>query len=165
MCHCLHIAVCVTLSVAPQPCNLCPGSRFNPSPAHANVLSLAEGLADINLAVGGRDHLHLGHLQEAACQSPQSEHSIGQHAAARLLVLAGYAMRLTKPEGGYSCELCCICWVCYVWTCGMTLDYHKQLTAHTNNPPTLRSMISMGRSNSCTMHRGMAPPQGCNRTQ
>lgn len=26
---------------------------------------------------------------------------------------------------------------------------------------TLRSMISMGRSNSSTMHRGMAPPQGC----
>lgn len=27
--------------------------------------------------------------------------------------------------------------------------------------PTLRSMISIGRSNSWTMHRGMAPPQGC----
>lgn len=26
---------------------------------------------------------------------------------------------------------------------------------------TLRSMISSGRSNSSTMHSGMAPPQGC----
>lgn len=26
---------------------------------------------------------------------------------------------------------------------------------------TLRSMISAGMSNSSTMHRGMAPPQGC----
>jgi hypothetical protein len=30
---------------------------------------------------------------------------------------------------------------------------------------TLRSMISMGRSNSWTMHRGMAPPQGCKKNQ
>ena len=30
--------------------------------AHANVLCLAESLSNINLAVGGRDHLHLGDL-------------------------------------------------------------------------------------------------------
>ena len=29
---------------------------------------------------------------------------------------------------------------------------------------TLRSMISAGRSNSSTMHSGMAPPQGCSST-
>ena len=30
--------------------------------AHADVLALREGLAHIHLAVGGRDHLHLGDL-------------------------------------------------------------------------------------------------------
>lgn len=30
---------------------------------------------------------------------------------------------------------------------------------------TRRSMISLGRSNSSTMHRGMAPPHGCERDE
>mmetsp|Transcript_22559 Transcript_22559/g.62597 ORF Transcript_22559/g.62597 Transcript_22559/m.62597 type:complete len:456 (+) Transcript_22559:3741-5108(+) len=32
------------------------------TPTHANVLCLAKGLAHVNLAVGGADHLHLGDL-------------------------------------------------------------------------------------------------------
>eukprot|EP00959_Pyramimonas_sp_CCMP1952_P216014 4518195-Pyramimonas_sp.AAC.1 len=32
--------------------------------AHADVLRLGEGAADIHLAVGGGDHLHLGHLRK-----------------------------------------------------------------------------------------------------
>lgn len=37
-------------------------ARVLVSPAHADVLSLAECPAHIHLAVGGGDHLHLGHL-------------------------------------------------------------------------------------------------------
>lgn len=45
----------------------------NHPPAHADVLGLAEGLADIHLAVAGANHLHLGDLQQH--RSVTHEHS------------------------------------------------------------------------------------------
>lgn len=50
-------------------------ARVLVSPAHADVLGLAECPADIHLAVGGRNHLHLGHL----CRTGAGAGSIDRH--------------------------------------------------------------------------------------
>lgn len=63
-----------------KPCRIAP-SVFTSLPhltaAHANPLSIIEGLAHINLTVGGRDHLHLG---DAAVDNLGGEREFVNHA-------------------------------------------------------------------------------------
>lgn len=74
-----------------------------------------------------------------------------------------HAIRQTCIEAALQHHLICI--YKYSSTVGKSNNIFKDKLYVPAVLRTLRSMISCGRSNSCTMHRGMAPPHGCRQQQ
>ena len=109
--------------------------------AHADVLALGEGLADVNRAVGRRDHLHLGHLFDDTEEMPTGE-TIS-------FSPLGFAIAGSRGSGGAAEHSGGAYWAPH-WAWRESEAWAR----------ALRLMISIGRSNSSIMQSGMAPPQG-----